>query len=207
MPKMIIDDQELEVVSEVHLLGLTLRSDMKWVSNTNNMISKANKRLWILRRLKNLGAKIPDLVEVFTKQIRCVLELAAPAWQGAICQAEKQDLERIQKSACHIILGNDYITYQNALQALHLETLEDRRLKLTLKFGLKAEKHQKFQKWFKPNVKSHNTRHHVPKYCPVRANHARFTKLPDRHVKCALQHEVIHGIEAIQLQYTSIPIK
>ena len=52
MPKMIIDNQELEVVNEVRLLGLTLRSDMKWSSNTNNMISKANKRLWILRRLK-----------------------------------------------------------------------------------------------------------------------------------------------------------
>ena len=91
MPKMIIDNQELEVVNEVRLLGLTLRSDMKWSSNTNNMISKANKRLWILRRLKYLGAKIPDLVEVYTKQIRIVLELAVPAWQGAICQAEKHE--------------------------------------------------------------------------------------------------------------------
>ena len=138
MPKMIIDNQELEVVNEVRLLGLTLRSDMKWSSNTNNMIFKANKRLWILRRLKYLGAKIPDLVEVYTKQIRIVLELAVPAWQGAICQAEKLDLERIQKSACHIILGKDYNTYQHALKTLQLETLEDRRLKLTLKFALKA---------------------------------------------------------------------
>ena len=76
---MIIDNQELEVVNEVRLLGLTLRSDMKWSSNTNDMISKANKRLWILRRLKYLGAKIPDLIEVYTKQIRIVLELAVQA--------------------------------------------------------------------------------------------------------------------------------
>ena len=176
MPNIVIDDHELEVVNETRLLGLTLRSYMKWISNTNNMVSKANKRLWILRRLKNLGAKIPDLLDVYTKQIRIVLELAVPAWQGAISKAEKIDLERIQKSACHILLGSDYTTYKHALQTLQLETLEDRRVRLALKFGLKAEKHPKFQKWFKANVKSHNTRNHITKYSSVRANHTRFAQ-------------------------------
>ena len=101
--------------------------------------------------------------------------LAVPAWQGAICEAEKQDLERIQKSAFHIISGIT-TSFTKMHYKHYIETQEDRRLKLTLKFGLKAEKHQKFQKWFKPNVKSHNTRHYVPKYCPVRANHARFAQ-------------------------------
>ena len=79
MPEINLDEHELEVVDEIRLLGLILRSDMKWTSNTENMITKANKRLWMLRRLKNLGANSIDLVEVYTKQIRCVLELAVPA--------------------------------------------------------------------------------------------------------------------------------
>ena len=62
----------------------------------------------ILRRLKKLGAKNSDLVDVFIKQIRCILELAVPAWQGSLSQAEKLDLERVQKAACHIILGDSY---------------------------------------------------------------------------------------------------
>ena len=56
MPETNLDEHELEVVDEIRLLGLILRSDMKWTSNTENMITKANKRLWMLRRLKNLGA-------------------------------------------------------------------------------------------------------------------------------------------------------
>ena len=48
---------------------------------------------------KTLDKSSIDLVEVYTKQIRCVLELAAPAWQGSLSQVEKQDLERVQKSA------------------------------------------------------------------------------------------------------------
>ena len=178
MPDLSLNGQSLEVVEEIRLLGLIIRSDGKWSSNTRNMISKANKRLWILRRLKNMGAKNCDLVDVYLKQIRCILELAVPAWQGGLSQAEKIDLERIQKTACHIILGQQYQSYNNALQLLQLETLEHRRNSLSLKFALKAEKHDKFKFWFKPNEKKLNTRQPITKYCGVKANHARFERSP-----------------------------
>ena len=103
-PEISLDGKELEIVNEIRLLGLIIRSDMKWNANTLNMVKKASKRLWILRRLKQLGASTHDLVDVYIKQVRCVLELAAPAWQGGISQAEKLDLERVKKCAAHIIL-------------------------------------------------------------------------------------------------------
>ena len=176
-PELKVNEQDLEVVQEVRLLGLIIRSDMKWCSNTTNMVQRASKRLWILRRLKNLGAKSVDLIDVYIKQVRCILELAVPAWQGGLTQEEKQDIERVQKSACYIILGKQYIGYQNALKLLKLESLESRRVKLSLKFALRAEKHQKFIKWFKPTHKTYNTRNDS-KYLNVRANHTRFLKSP-----------------------------
>ena len=140
------------------------------------MVVKANKKLWILRRLKSIGAKVNDLVEVYTKQIRCILELAAPAWQGSITQAERITLERVQKCACHIILGDSYISYRNALNLLNLESLELRRQKLSLKFAIKASKHSKFKAWFKPNDQNVNTRQEKTKLCDVKASHSRFDK-------------------------------
>ena len=107
------------------------------------MTIKANKRLWLLRRLKHMGAKEEDLVNVYIKQIRCILELAVPAWQGGLSQAEKTELERIQKTACHIILGPAYNSYSTALELLQLDTLESRRNFLSLKFALKSEKDNK----------------------------------------------------------------
>ena len=139
MSEISLAGHEIEVVDEIRLLGIIIRSDMKWTSNTQNMITKAHKRLWILRRLKNMGACDSDLIDVFVKQIRCILELAVPAWQGSLTQAEKQDLERVQKCACHIILGETYDSYKNALSLLKLDTLESRRKKLALKFALKSE--------------------------------------------------------------------
>ena len=141
------------------------------------MISKASKRLWILRRLKKLGAKQLDLVDVYIKQIRCIMELAVPAWQGSLSQAEKVDLERVQKCAFHIILGENYTSYSNALKMLELDTLEFRRNKLALKFALKSEKHRKFQNWFKVNVKHVETRQSKNKYCNVKAKHTRYEKV------------------------------
>ena len=96
----------------------------------------------------------------------------------SLSQAEKLDLERVQKCASHIILGESYNSYSNALKILDLETLEVRRNKLTLKFALKAEKHSKFQKWFKVKEKRAETRQISDKYCNVRAKHVRYDKSP-----------------------------
>ena len=35
-----------------------------------------------------------------------LLELAVPAWQGSLSKAEKTDIERVQKTACHITWGS-----------------------------------------------------------------------------------------------------
>ena len=112
------------------------------------------------------------------KLLRCILELAVPAWQGGISQAEKTDLERVQKTACHIILGDAYFYYKNAIKSLNLDSLEDRRNKLTLKFALKSEKNLKFKAWFKLAAKTVKTRSKPMKYCDVRTNFTRFERSP-----------------------------
>ena len=67
---------------------------MKWIANTSNITRKARKRLiWMLKRLKNLGADERDLLVVYTKQIRSIMKLVVPAWQSAISQAEIRSRE------------------------------------------------------------------------------------------------------------------
>ena len=85
--------------------------------------------------------------------------LAVPAWNAALSQVEKKDIERIQKTALHIILGDYYHSYVNALDIVGLESLEARRHKLCLKFARKAAAHPKHRNWFKLNMNTVNTRH------------------------------------------------
>ena len=110
------------------------------------------------RWLKNLEADEEDLLDVYVKQVRNVSELGVQAWHCSRTQGETRDIERVQKSALHIVLGNKYISYKHALEFVKLETLEQRRVKLSLKFALKAEKHKKFRHWFKMNSIDVNTR-------------------------------------------------
>ena len=116
---------------------------MNWSSNTENIAKKGYDRVWILRRLKKLGATTNELKDVFIKKIRSVLELAVPAWHSSITSSERADIERVQKTAAHVILWMDYRTYASALELLDYEILEAWRAKLCTKFVTKSAKHAK----------------------------------------------------------------
>ena len=69
-----INKNKLEVVEELKLIGVQITNDLKWNLNTKNITTKAYTRLWIIRRLKLLGANNSELVDCLVKQDRSVLE-------------------------------------------------------------------------------------------------------------------------------------
>ena len=118
----------LEVVEKFKLLGVKIQSDLKWNENTDFICQKGYIRLWMLRRLKGLGASQTELLDVYEKQVRPVLELAVPVWQPALTRGQAKQIERVQRPAFYVILGKRYENYENALNLLERETLEARRI-------------------------------------------------------------------------------
>ena len=112
------------------LLGLTVRNDLSWSSNTEEITKKGYGRLWMARRLKKLGASTEDLKDVYCKQVRSILEFGVPVWNSALTKEHVADIERVQKSFLYILLENEYLNHGNALAKVGLDSLEDRRLKL-----------------------------------------------------------------------------
>ena len=178
LPQLEVADQIIELVEQTKLLGLVIRSDLSWSSNTDYMVSRCNSKLWVIRRLKKLGASDLDLLDVYSKQIRSILEFAVPVWNSSLTGENISEIERIQKTALHIILGERYISYLNALKLSGLEKLSNRRRKLCLSFAKKSLKNQKFSKWFKPNNRITITRQKQPKFCPTYSRTTRFQKSP-----------------------------
>ena len=148
---------------------------MRWYDNTNYMCQKGYKRLWMLRRLKGLWASLDELKDVYTKQVRSVMELAVPVWQPALTIQEVKQIEQVQKCALAIILGNKYLNYEKATEELNLDTLSERRLKLCQNFAKKAAKSPKFQNWFN-EVKSRDSRTRSYK----NKSEAKFKAIPTR---------------------------
>ena len=163
MPKIDLGGQQLEVVEKMRLLGVTIRSDLKWSSNTADIVQRAANKLWVLRRLKNFGANTEELIDLYSKHCRSILEFAVPVWHSAITAYESASIERVQKMALHIVLGEKYRDYETAMRKLGLETLESRRAKLCFNFAKKAEKSIKFKPWFKEKPKV-STRQPSEKY-------------------------------------------
>ena len=140
----------MEVVEIFKLLGVMIRSDMKWWDNSDYICQKGYSRLWILRRMKALalGASETELLDVYQKQVRCVLELAVPVWQPALTKKEQTQIDSDVRCALYIILGDNYESYDNALESLECDNLNQRRIKLCENFAKKAAKHPKYKNWF-----------------------------------------------------------
>ena len=138
-------------------------------------------KIWLLRRLKKFGANVEELVDLYSKYCRSILDFAVPVWHSSITVYESNSIERVQKMALHVILGDNYRNYETALGLVGLETLESRRTKLCSNFAIKAEQNPKFKHCFrnKPKV---STRQPTEKYWgPVKENktEAECYSLPD----------------------------
>ena len=133
-------------------------------------------------RLSGLGASIQELLDVYKKQVLCVLEMAAPAWASALSKSDKRNIERVQKCALSIILGSNYHCYENALSVLNLKRLDDRRINLCEKFAVKASKNDQHKNWFCLAEQSEpvNTRSEKPvlKYKEPKTRTGRFANSP-----------------------------
>ena len=138
--------------------------------------------------MKNLRAKPKDLIDVYCKQIRSFLEFSAQVWHPNLTENDKKKIERVQKSACHIILGQNFKSYNSALKYLKIKTLFSRREKLCKKFAQKSAKNPKFSNWFKPNSKFSTTRSAKTKFMNVHARTERFKKNPVSFLTNILNH-------------------
>ena len=169
LPEIVVEGQHLEVVEQFKLLGVIITSDLKWEANTDYITKKAYKRLWMLRRLKNLGLKTDSLVKIYTSQIRSVLEYGSVTWHAMLTKNESKSIERVQKSALAIILGQKYKCYESALSVLSLQRLADRRVSMSAAFAAKSAKHPLHSSWFckSDTNKQVNTRSEKLTYKPV----------------------------------------
>ena len=170
-----IEGRVIEQVKEAKLLGVIIRDDLSWKSNTKYITRKAYKRMTILKNLFHFKLPIPEMVEIYCLYIRSVVEQASVVWHSSLTKGEQLDLERVQKVALKIILQEHYDCYANALKLTGLPTLKARRNKLSLNFARNCVKYQNTKDIFPENSNKTKTRQHEYYYVP-HARTERFAK-------------------------------
>ena len=111
---------------------------------TADIVKRANARMRLLQKVTEFSPPTKDLVTVYTMYIRSILEQSCTVGHSRLTVQNSEDLERLQKSALRIILGQNYITYEDGLETLMLSKLSDRREKLCLKFARNCLKNDRF---------------------------------------------------------------
>ena len=100
------DRAQLEVISGTTLLRLVILRDLSWGRNTEIIYQKARRKLWILRRLLSFDLNIYKLFDVYTKEVRSLLELAVPVWHPGLNKKQSKDIESIQKNGIQDNIAN-----------------------------------------------------------------------------------------------------
>ena len=106
-----IENSKIDQIKETRLLGLILRDDLAWKSNTEMLTKRAYTRLIIIKKLIQFDVTLSELIEIYILYIRSVVEQSAVVWHSSITKGEKNDLERTQKVALRVILGDAYCLY------------------------------------------------------------------------------------------------
>ena len=109
----------------------------------------------LLHKASKFTNNTRDLKQIYMLQIRSKLDQSAVVWHSSLSQKNRDDLERIQKSAVRCILRGRYKGYEDALDQLGLVTLNERREQMCLKFAKECLKLDKMKSFFPRNCKSH----------------------------------------------------
>ncbi len=83
-PAISINGKEIEVATNVKLLGLTVSNNLKWNEHINGIVKKANKIMYFLIQLKRAKVPVVDLKSFYITCIRSVLDYGVPVFHYAL---------------------------------------------------------------------------------------------------------------------------
>jgi len=101
-------------------------SDTGWNEHVREIVSKASKRLYILRVLKRSGIPPEDLINIFYALVRSVLEYACVTWSTSLPIHLKDKIERVQERALRILFPA--LSYRDAIVAANSTRLRGEKL-------------------------------------------------------------------------------
>jgi hypothetical protein len=138
----------LEVKKEHQILGVIVQDDLKWGAQVQQMISRATRTIWVIRRMRALGVQQSTLVEYWRSEGRCHLELAIPVWHSSLTSAQSSSLSRAQRVALAAITGQWAESHTLQLEELGLESLGQRRDRISKKFAQRTATDSRHQDIF-----------------------------------------------------------
>ena len=94
----------------------------------------------LLRNVAEFTKSMEDKRDIYIPYIRSILEQSCVVWHSSLTEENVMDLERVQKAAIRLSLGEKYENYEDGLLRANLESLKERREKLCKTFAIRCMK-------------------------------------------------------------------
>ena len=96
-------DMHLELTTGDKILGIQINENLKWDNHINFIRKKISSNLWLLSRIKSF-IPLNHRILFYKAYVQPHLDFCSVIW-GSTKQSNIQVLVRLQRRACHIILG------------------------------------------------------------------------------------------------------
>ena len=144
------DNNKIESIKQMNVLGFQLSDRPNVDAHVDYVVKRMRRRYWTLFHLRKLGFDEEELVRVYKSMILPIADYCCPAYHSMTNDLQDQLLEKTQVGALRSIFG--YTKTATELRSeTGLETLRDRRIRLTDKFARKCLKNDRFKSWFPRN--------------------------------------------------------
>ena len=169
------DGTKIESQETLKILGHHFGESPDLDVNLNKLSIKFRSRIWILRHLKKAGLPCEDLTKMYKCFLLNILDYTCVVYHPMINKTQAHRLEMLQKAALKVIYGYKLL-YAELLEITDLETLADRRQRLTDSFILKTVEQETYykEKWFPRHPFYH---HDLCKELIFEEEYARTTRL------------------------------
>ena len=101
--KVILNNQEVEIVDYFKYLGLFVDSALNFNIHVEHVLGKCNQRLYVLRRLRSFEVSREILVQVYKSIVLSIITFCLPVWYGSCRLKEKTKLQKCVREAGKIV--------------------------------------------------------------------------------------------------------
>ena len=151
-----IDGIDLEIVTHVKILGLTISGDLKWNQHVQNVVKKANKRIYFIVQLKR--AKLPpsEILLFYCSCVRPILEYGSQVFHYGLPMYLSDVIERVQQRVLSIIYPG--CAHTDSLRYSNLQILYARREEACSKLfkSIESNPNHKHIKLIPPRMVQHH---------------------------------------------------
>ena len=140
----------LEVKRKHRILGIIVQDDLRWQSQCEEMVSRATRCTWAIRRMRAMGVPQLTLVQYWKSEGRVQLEYGCPVWHSGLTATQSHSLDRAQRVAMAAITGHWEPSHTRQLEDLGLERLSSRRTRLCEQFARRTATNSRHMDLFTP---------------------------------------------------------